>query len=88
MELSELKKIIGRKCMVIDPRSKKKQFEPATVLEVKFNVWLCGEEIRETFSFNVKLDRWSKCKGWDGTYQDVQRSFEVSGNRIQISMEV
>lgn len=88
METDKLKELVGRECLVVDPRSKKKQFEPATINGVSWNydqIYNDGS-CREWTGYTVTLHRLTTTKRnrYGETYE-YNRSFDVSGDRIKIS---
>lgn len=87
METNELKKLIGRECLVLDPRSKKKVFQPATIKSVS---WSCQSfnndsgDFYETIHYRVSLHKVSiSGSGWLKG-QEYHRSFDVGNNSIRI----
>lgn len=87
METNELKKLIGCDCLVIDPRSKKKEFEPAKIISASFSVQTINrtDEIYEHISFGVELYKLTVTKrNRYGEVYRYNRSFNVSRDRIQI----
>ena len=87
MDTNDLKRLIGSYCLVIDPRSKKKVFEPATIISASFSAQAINRtgEIYEHVRFRVELHRLTttKKKRCGGGYE-YHRCFDVSGDRIQI----
>lgn len=85
METNELKKLIGRECLVIDPRSKRKDYESATIMSVNVNISKMrykDNSIYEHLSYTVELHKLTISKTrWRKEYH---RSFTVSGDRIVI----
>lgn len=85
METEELKKLVGKECLVIDPRSKTRGFEPATIIGVHFSVqkiWK-RDDLYENISYEVKLHRVTVRKKRFRENIEYNRSFTVSGNRIR-----
>ena len=91
MDTNDLKKLIGQDCLVIDPRSKKNQFEPAKILRAIFSINSIKNrssnalEIYEHISYEVQLYKVTKSKRnrYAETYE-YNRCFRVSGDRIKI----
>jgi len=88
METNDLKKLLNTECMVIDPRSKKKQFEPATIISVYWTGSLMSrqDKIYENISYNVKLHRITKTKKFREVFE-YNRCFNVSNERIKLPVE-
>lgn len=87
METNDLKKLIGCDCLVIDPRSKKKEFEPAKIISAHFSINCINRtgEIYEHISFGVELSKLTVTKrNRYGEVYEHHRSFNVNGDRIQI----
>lgn len=84
METNELKKLIGQECLVIDPRKKKKEFEPATIKSVNVNISnkYRSDEIIEWVSYGVQLHRLSIRK--NKFFPEYHKCFDVSGERIKL----
>jgi len=85
METNDLKKLLNTECLVIDPRSKKKQFEPATIISVSWSGVLLSrqDKIYENISYQVKLHRITKTKKFRELYE-YNRVFNVSNERIKL----
>lgn len=87
METNELKKLIGRVCLVIDPRSKKKEFELAEInsVNVSMQKYNGSNEIHEYVSYGVTLKKLTitKRNRYGETYE-YHRSFNVGGDRISL----
>lgn len=87
MDTNDLKRLIGCDCLVIDPRSKKKEFEPAKIISANFSIQKINRtgEIYEHISFGVELYKLTVTKRNSyGEVYEYHRSFNVSGERIQI----
>jgi hypothetical protein len=85
MDTNDLKRLIGSDCLVIDPRSKKKVFEPAKIISANFSISKGRtEELYEHISFGVVLDKITIKKNRFRENIEYHRSFNVSGERIQI----
>lgn len=87
MDTNDLKRLIGLDCLVIDPRSKKKVFEPAKIISANYSVEAINPsgEIYEHISFGVELYKLTVTKrNRYGEVYEYHRSFNVSGDRIQI----
>lgn len=87
MDTNDLKKLIGCDCLVIDPRSKKKEFEPAKIISANFSIQTIKHtgEIYEHISFGVELHKLTVTKkNRYGEVYKYHRSFNVSGDRIKI----
>ena len=86
MDTNDLKKLIGSDCLVIYPRSKKKQFEPAKIISANFSISKGRtDELYEHISYGVKLYKLTVTKkNRYGEVYEYHRSFNVSGDRIQI----
>lgn len=87
MDTNDLKKLIGCDCLVIDPRSKKKEFEPAKIISAHFSIHTINRtgETYEHISFGVELYKLTVTKrNRYGEVNKYHRTFNVSGNRIQI----
>ena len=84
METDDLKKLIGAQCYVIDPRSKRDQWWPATIVgaSVSVSYYTNKGEIYEHLHYRVKLDKVTVAKHrW---LQEYHRSFDVGKDKIQI----
>jgi len=87
MDTNDLKRLIGSDCLVIDPRSKKKVFEPAKIISANYSIETINRsgEIYERISFGVELYKLTVTKrNRYGEVYEYHRSFNVSGDRIQI----
>jgi len=87
METNELKKLIGRVCLVKDPRSRKNEFELAEINSVNVSMvkYSRSEEIHEHVSYGVTLKKLTITKrNRYGEVYEYHRSFNVSGDRISI----
>ncbi|NCC88518.1 MAG: hypothetical protein EOM05_11785 [Clostridia bacterium] len=87
MDTNDLKRLIGSDCLVIDPRSKKKVFEPAKIISANYSIQTINRsgEIYEHVSFGVELYKLTVTKrNRYGEVYEYHRSFNVSGDRIQI----
>ena len=87
MDTNDLKKLIGSNCLVIDPRSKKKKFESAKIISATFSIQTINRtgEIYEHVWFGVELHKLTTTKkNRYGEVYEYHRSFDVSGDRIQI----
>lgn len=82
METNNIKHLIGSECMVIDPRSRKKEFEPAKIISIMISIEKHPDgSIHEYMNFYVKLEKItiSKSKrfvGRDGHHRRVYASIE------------
>jgi len=87
MDTNNLKQLIGSDCLVIDPRSKKKEFEPAKIHSANISlqkIAMTGE-IFEHISYGVTLYKATlKKRNRYGEEYEYHRSFNVGGDRIQI----
>ena len=87
METKELEKRIGQTCEAIDPRSKRKEFEPATIISASFTASRINEtEIFKHISFGVVLHKVTVRKGnrWREK-REYHRAVCVSGPNIRFS---
>lgn len=86
MDTNDFKKLIGSDCLVIDPRSKKKQFEPGTIKSVNYSVHGIGGEgdTYEVITYDVILKRVTVSKDRFREGLEYHRRVCVSGDRIQI----
>lgn len=86
MEIKDYKELIGKKCLVIDTRSKKKQFEDAVIISISINLntYNNSSEIYEHISYKVKLCKYTKVKNKYGEKIEYQRQIYVNGNSIKI----
>ena len=87
MDTNDLKRLIGSDCLVIDPRSKKKVFEPAKIISANYSIETINRsgEIYERISFGVELYKLTVTKrNRYGEVYEYHRSFNVSGDRIKI----
>jgi len=83
METNELKKLIGRECVVIDSRSKKKVFETATINSVTWSTRKSyNGELYDHISYGVTLHKLTIRK--NKFFPEYHRSFDVSGDSIRI----
>ena len=87
MNTNELKRLVGSDCLVIDPRSKRKEFELAKIISVNFSIQTINSsgEIYEHINFGVELHRLTVSKkNRYGEVYKYRRRFTVSGDRIKI----
>lgn len=87
METNDLKKLIGRVCLVIDPRSKKKQFQLAEIdsVNVSLRKYSISNDIYEHISYGVTLKKLTITKrNRYGEVYEYHRSFNVSGDKIHL----
>lgn len=87
MDTNDLKRLIGCDCLVIDPRSRKKEFEPAKIISSNFSIQMIKQtgKIYEHISFCVQLYKLTVTKrNRYGEVREYHRMFNVSGDRIQI----
>ena len=86
MDTNDLRRLIGKDCLVIDPRSKKKEYEPATIVSVLVQIeTICNNETVERVSYYVSLHKLTVTKkNRYGEVYEYHRSFMVGGSRIKI----
>ena len=85
MDTDDLKRLIGSECLVIDPLSKKGGFVPATIVGCSYWAEEINGNIYEDTSFKVELRKLTVTKkNRYGEIYQYHRSFQVSGDRIQI----
>lgn len=84
-KIEELKALIGTKCMVIDPRSRKKEFEPGTIVEARVNIQGTGDSQYVAISYEVKLDKLTTKKSYRNEGYSYHRTVCVGGNRIKLN---
>lgn len=80
MDTNLLKKYIGLNCQAISPRSRKREYEPATIVGVSVNMRraFASDEIVERVEFKVKQHRTT----YGRDLKAYRFSFEVSDDRI------
>lgn len=87
MQTESLKKLIGKECLAIDPRSRKKEYEAATVIASYWKAQEIGtSHIIERITFTVRLDRFTTPAR--KMFSPYQRVFDVGGDRIRFGLEV
>ena len=87
MELQDYKKLIGKECVVIDPRSKIKNFQPGTILSVRIGIFKIGEEVNVYPAYEVKLKKLTKSKSRRKSYfndPSYHRVVTVRKNEIKL----
>lgn len=86
METDNLTRLIGSECLVIDPRSRKKEYEPARIISVMIQIEKHPDgSIHEYMNFYVKLEKItiSKSKRFSGR-DGYHRRVYVSLDRIKL----
>jgi len=85
MDTNDLKRLIGSDCLVIDPRSKKKEFEPATIIRATYSISRINgtDKTYEHISYDVALKKVSIRKRGFRANIEYNRGFTVSGDKIQ-----
>ena len=88
METNELKKLLKTECLAIDPRSKKREFQPATIISIDINLHSMRRtnEIFEYVRYEVELYKITICKSYRNENLEYHRSFWVSGDRIKLML--
>lgn len=84
METKTLQKLIGKEVLVIAPRSKNKNFEPATIISVSVSIQKLKtmEDFSEKITYYVKLHRTTTKTG--RFKQEYNQCFFVSGADIEL----
>ena len=86
MNTNDLKQLIGKPCLAIDPRSKKQEWKPGKIISAHYSISTNKHtgDIHERISYEVELKKRATTKDKWGVLVEYHRTFVVSGDRIQI----